>query len=92
MEVTLDGLRGWYKGFVKKWGMVVIGLERGHPSRAERYIQSGSRLLRAIATKIPLVESPDHARDLQIMGRNVQALLRHAERNLVEARRAPQDE
>lgn len=85
MEVTLDGLRHWYKRYVQKWGMVVIGLENGSTSRTERYIQSGNRLLRKIVDKMETVESTDTLRDLQIMSNHLQLLLRHAQRDLAAA-------
>lgn len=90
-EMTLHALERWSRRMFRKWGYVVLALERGDVEKVTHFMQSGKRLLEALNAKTQTVEDTDTRNDLQIMAQNLLTLLRHAKRDATAVDRETQE-
>ena len=78
VEYTYPGLVKWYHTVFEKLGWMLLAKDHGFDDKIAVYKKSIQRLKEGILKKHKEMEDPDKRRDLEIMLRNVEILIKHA--------------
>ena len=77
--MTFYGLSRWYGRAFKKFGWMILALNRGDYEKLEYYERSVQKLSQSLRRKKSETQDADQRADLQIMYDNVAILLNHLE-------------
>ena len=78
VDYTYPGLVKWYHTVFEKLGWMLLAKDHGFDDKIAVYKKSIQRLKEGILKKHKEMEDPDKRRDLEIMLRNVEILIKHA--------------
>ena len=82
-DVTFHGLHKWYTNMYEKLGWMVLAKSYGMSDKTESYINSLYRLKMTIEKKLKTHRIKDHKDDLKILLKNLEVLIKHAERDIM---------
>jgi hypothetical protein len=80
-EATIKSLHGWYKAEFEKLGWMILAKNKGMHEKVMTYKHSLNHLKDAIIHRWKGIHDKDRKTDLEIMLRNVEILIEHAEKD-----------
>jgi len=80
-DATFHGIHGWYKAMFEELGWMILAKHRGMSDKITTYKNSLQRLKTAIVQKWEHIHDKDKHEDLEIMLKNVEILIEHAEKD-----------
>jgi hypothetical protein len=81
-DATFEGLHGWHKKLFEELGWMILAKSRGMTDKTTTYKNSLQRLKTAILKKWKNINDKDKKDDLEIMLKNVEILIEHANKDL----------
>ena len=81
IDYTYPGLVKWYHAMFEKLGWIILAKEHGMTDKVATYKNSLQRLKLGIMKKHKDMENHDKTRDLDIMLKNVNILIQHANKD-----------
>ena len=81
IEYTYPGIVKWYHAMFEKLGWMILAKEYGMDDKIVSYKKSIQRLKDGIITKQKDMEDHDKLKDLEIMLKNVNILMKHANKD-----------
>ena len=81
VDYTYPGLVKWYHAMFEKLGWMILAKEYGMTDKITTYKNSLQRLKEGILKKNKGMENHDKTKDLEIMLKNVNMLIKHANKD-----------
>lgn len=80
-DYTYPGLVQWYHAMFERLGWMILAKDHGFNDKIAMYKKSVHRLKEGLEKKLRDIENNDKRQDLEIMLRNLEVLIKHANKD-----------